>query len=86
MSARNFKFAKDCLYGELTKFNEAWELSGTDIHCRDCAAYQSVIFAAQPFPHAYPACSNARDFARHPWEELQAALQALPDLLKNAPK
>lgn len=86
MSARDFKFAQDCLADGLSTFNESWEVVRTDIHCRDCGAYQSVIDAGQPFAHAYAGCSNERDFVRHPWEELRRALDRLPDLIRNTPK
>ncbi|BAW27533.1 hypothetical protein [Pseudomonas putida] len=86
MSERDFKFAQDCLAEELSKFNEAWEVVRTDIHCRDCGAYQSVIDAGQPFAHAYAGCSNHRDFARHPWDELRRTLERLPDLIRHTPK
>lgn len=86
MSEREFKFAQDCLADELVKFNETWEVVRTDIHCRDCGAHQSVIHGGTPFEHAYPGCSNHRDFVRYPWEEMRRALEQLPTLIKHAPK
>jgi len=86
MSERDFKFAQDCLAEELGKFTEAWELVRTDIHCRDCGAFQSIIHAGLPFEHAHAGCSNQRDFARHPWDELRRAMERLPDLIRHTPK